>query len=81
MKQAKIGSPKPLQQGSDFKRIPKEEREKMYDEIVDLLIRKKYSLSQELSLHRQQHKKPQEFAEYDLYAEECKKTAKEILLL
>ena len=50
-----------------------------YGELVENLIRRKYSLSAELSLHRQQFRKPEEFAVYDAYAEQCKAEAKEML--
>lgn len=43
---------------------------------VERLIRKRYSLTQELALHRQRDTKPEEWAEYNAYCEECKKTAK-----
>ena len=39
---------------------------------IDHLIRKKYTLSHELSILRQKEVKPEEFAEYNTYAEECK---------
>ena len=50
-----------------------------YGELVDRYIREKYSLSAELSILRQRDTKPEEFAEYNAYAEQCKVKAKEIL--
>lgn len=50
-----------------------------YGELVESYIREKYSLSAELSILRQRDTKPEEFAEYNIYAEECKAKAKEIL--
>ena len=50
-----------------------------YGELVDRYIREKYSLSAELSILRQRDTKPEEFAEYNAYAEQCKAKAKEIL--
>ena len=47
-----------------------------YGELVDRYIREKYSLSAELSILRQRDTKPEEFAEYNDYAEECKSRAK-----
>ena len=44
---------------------------------VDRLIRQKYSVSAELAILRQRDTKPEEFAEYNAYAEECKRTARE----
>ena len=43
---------------------------------VDRLIRQKYSVSAELAILRQRDTKPEEFAEYDAYAEECKRIAR-----
>ena len=50
-----------------------------YGELVDSYIREKYSLSAELSILRQRDTKPEEFEEYNAYAEQCKVKAKEIL--
>ena len=47
-----------------------------YMEYVDRLIRRKYSVSAELAILRQRDTKPEEFAEYNAYAEECKARAK-----
>lgn len=55
--------------------LAKLERER-YESAVDALIRERYSLSAELSILRQRDSKPEEFAEYNDYAEECKKKAK-----
>lgn len=50
-----------------------------YGELVESLIRRKYSLSAELAILRQRDSKPQEFEEYNAYAEQCKVKAKEML--
>ena len=50
-----------------------------YAVMVEGLIRKRYSVSAELAILRQRDNKPEEFAEYNAYAEECKKRAKEEL--
>lgn len=53
-----------------------------YDDAVNAEIRKRYSLSQELAVQRQEKEKPDEFAEYFAYCEECKafvKTKKQIV--
>lgn len=47
-----------------------------YTEYVDRLIRRKYSVSAELAILRQKDTKPEEFAEYNAYAESCKAEAK-----
>lgn len=43
-----------------------------YDEAVDAQIRKRYSVSQEFAILRQKDEKPDEYAEYFAYCEECK---------
>jgi hypothetical protein len=48
-----------------------------YDEAVDAEIRKKYSASQEFAILRQKEEKPDEYAEYYSYCEECKAFVKE----
>lgn len=57
--------------------VPDIEAERRYEERVNELIRRKYSLSEELSLLRQRYVKSDEFAAYNSYAEECKAKAKE----
>lgn len=47
-----------------------------YMDYVDRLIRRRYSVSAELAILRQRDSKPEEFAEYNAYAEECKARAK-----
>ena len=54
-------------------------QESDYIEEMERLIRKRYSVSAELAILRQRDSKPEEFAEYNAYAEECKKRAKEEL--
>ena len=54
-------------------------QDKLYPELVEELIRQRYTVSQELAIHRQRDTKPTEFAEYNSYCEECKATAKRIL--
>lgn len=55
------------------------DQQKYEDRVVEL-IRQKYSLSQELAILRQRDTKPEEFAEYNSYVEECKATAKTEIL-
>lgn len=50
-----------------------------YEAKVDELIRERYSLSEELSLLRQQTTKADEYQAYYDFCEECKQTAKEVL--
>ena len=47
-----------------------------YGNAVNAKIREKYTLSQELSILRQKDEKPEEYAEYYAYCEQCKTTAR-----
>ena len=47
-----------------------------YEDEVTRLIRRRYSLSNELALSRQRDKKPEEWEAYNAYCEECKAQAK-----
>ena len=47
-----------------------------YERRVGALLRERYSLDAELAILRQRDTKPEEFAAYNAYAEECKKAAK-----
>lgn len=47
-----------------------------YNEEVNSMIRQRYSLSEELAILRQRDTKPEEFAAYNEYAEECKAEVK-----
>lgn len=57
----------------------KQYRSMDYGELVESLIRRKYSLSAELAILRQRYTKLEEFDEYNTYAEQCKAEAKEML--
>ena len=47
-----------------------------YDEAVDAEIRKRYSISQEFAILRQRGEKPDEYATYYAYCEQCKELVK-----
>lgn len=47
-----------------------------YGNSVEKLIREKYSLNDELAILRQRDTKPEEFAEYNAFVEECKAKVK-----
>lgn len=64
---------------NDYSRIPAEKRQEHYGELVERLIRKRYSVGAELAILRQRDEKPTEFAAYNEYAEQCKVEAKKIL--
>ena len=51
----------------------------IYENLIIDLIRKKYSINQELAILRQRDTKPTEFNQYDVYVEECKATAKTLI--
>ncbi len=47
-----------------------------YSTLVDMFIRSKYSVSDELAIQRQRETKPEEYQEYYAFCEECKAKAK-----
>ena len=50
-----------------------------YSEAVDHAILERYSLSQDFEILRQRDSKPDEYAEYYAYCEECKNRVKRIM--
>lgn len=65
----------------DFNRLPDTEKtaSSTYEELVEQLIRKRYSVSAELAILRQKDMKYAEFCAYNEYAEQCKTEAKAII--
>ena len=61
------------------KAVENQEQNLPYDEAVNQKIRERYTESQEFAILRQRDEKPDEFAEYYAYCEECKKSVKENL--
>lgn len=51
----------------------------LYEGLIVKEIRKKYSINQELSIMRQRDIKPDEFAQYSEYVEQCKEKVKELM--
>lgn len=51
---------------------------KTYAQLVSEYIRRKYSIDDELAILRQKEEKPDEYAAYYAYAEECKARAREL---
>lgn len=49
-----------------------------YENKIVALIRKKYNVNQELAILRQREVKPEEFAEYNEYVEQCKEQVKNV---
>ena len=61
----------------EYKEMPNQQDSYIsYEVLVNELIRKKYSLSQELAILRQKDVKVTEYKEYYAYCEECKSKAK-----
>ena len=50
-----------------------------YSALVSHMIRSKYSINDELAILRQRDSKPDEFAEYNTYCEQCKAKAKSLI--
>lgn len=50
--------------------------EKLYESEIIRKIRERYTINQELAILRQRDTKPEEFAEYNAYVEQCKADVK-----
>lgn len=50
-----------------------------YVELVRMFIAERYTIEDEIAILRQKDTKPEEFAIYNAYCEECKLRAKQIL--
>ena len=55
------------------------EEDAYYGDLVNRLVRRRYSLSEELSLLRRREECPEEFLAYTEYAEACKREAREAM--
>ena len=53
--------------------------EKLYEAEIIRRIRKRYTVNQELAILRQRDTKPDEFAEYNDFVEQCKAEVKKSL--
>ncbi len=53
--------------------------EHLYEAEIVRRIRAKYTVSQELAILRQRDSKPEEFALYNAFVEECKAAVKEMM--
>lgn len=65
-----------LEQCEEVDEIPNIRNEEDYGNQVNDLIRRRYSLSEELGILRQKDEKPDEYREYFAFCEECKANAK-----
>ena len=50
--------------------------DRLYAQEVGKLLRERYTISDEFAILRQRDEKPEEFAAYNAFAEECKRKAK-----
>ena len=50
-----------------------------YESEITQLIRLRYSLDEELAILRQRDSNPDKFAEYNVYAEQCKAQVRQLL--
>lgn len=85
MKKAVYGKPQVLETAEDFNRLPDSEKQNAYGELVEQLVRKRYSQSQVEAIinnylddsENEQYRA--EFFEMQAYRKECKAEAKAIL--
>ena len=61
---------------ANFKKHPEAVR-KAYEHLVEVKVKERYTLRQEIAIIRQRDRKPEEFAAYDAYVEQCKKDLKQ----
>lgn len=64
-------APEATEDGTETSPVPMD-----YGETVNGLIRRKYTLSEELAILRQRDTKAEEFEAYNAYAESCKEEAR-----
>ena len=65
-----------VEQCEEVDEIPNIRNEEDYGNQVNDLIRRRYSLSEELAILRQKEEKPDEYRTYFAFCEECKSKAK-----
>lgn len=65
-----------VEQCEEVDEIPNIRNEEDYGNQVNDLIRRRYSLSEELAILRQKEEKPDEYRAYFAFCEECKAKAK-----
>lgn len=51
-------------------------KDRLYPNLVSRLIRKRYSVDDEMAILRQRDTKPEEYEAYNAFCEECKARAK-----
>lgn len=65
-----------VEQCEEVDEVPNIRNEEDYGNQVNDLIRRRYSLSEELAILRQKDEKPDEYRKYFAFCEECKANAK-----
>lgn len=65
-----------VEQCEEVDEVPNIRNEEDYGNQVNDLIRRRYSLSEELAILRQKEEKPDEYRAYFAFCEECKAKAK-----
>lgn len=65
-----------VEQCEEVNEVPNIRNEEDYGNQVNDLIRRRYSLSEELAILRQKDEKPDEYRAYFAFCEECKAKAK-----
>lgn len=53
--------------------------EEIKGDMVNSAVRRRYSLSEELAILRQRYEKPEEFAAFNTYVENCKVEARAVI--
>ena len=85
MKKAILGKPQALKTAEDFNRLPETDKQASYGELVERLVRKRYSQSQVEAIinnyldNSENVQYKAEFLEMQAYRKECKAEAKKIL--
>ena len=85
MSRAVFGKPQFLETAEDFNRLPETDKQASYSELVERLVRKRYSQSQVEAIinnyldDRENAQYKAEFLEMQAYRKECKTKAKAIL--
>lgn len=66
-----------LKLAKENKKVNPKSWDALYERAIEKKIRSKYSLNAELSIQRQRDDKPEEFAAYYAFVEQCKLEVKE----
>lgn len=64
----------------DLRELTEQEKTILYEDMIVSKIRQRYNVNQELAILRQRDTKPDGFAEYNEYVEQCKAEVKSEVL-